>query len=548
MITIISDLVPPDIMETTSEVPVSGKFYNVTANVIDDIGVDSVWLDFAQISQEGYSEKVNVSMNPAFGDSYWYYPMIWINATWFNYTIKAMDTGGNWNGTSLRALNFRVHNLDSWFGFTGIQFAIDDVDTLDGHTVFVEEGTYYENVVVDKSIDLTGEDKKTTIIDGGGNQDVIRVIADRVNITSFKVINSGSIGWPGYDAGIHIDSNFNNIYNIRIESNYFGILVGIYSHNKLYGNEIINNQYAVRISSSSNNSVMNNNISSNNIGGIWVDFSGNITIIGNYIANNDWGLWFSGSEGNTAYHNYFIDNMDQAFDNSNNGNQWDNGYPSGGNYWSDYVGEDLYSGPNQDIVGNDGIGDTNYSIDSDSVDRYPLLLGVGDNIFLYEGWNLISIPAIQSVTDLDSVLGPIAGSYDAVRWYDITDSSDHWKHNHISKPPVLNDLDTLDHTRGFFIHMIDSPGVVFEYGGLKLSVNQTITLKNGWNLVGFPSLGNFNRTLGLNNLQFGVGVDAIQWFDASTKTWHFLEEGDFFLPGRGYWMHSKVDAVWDVPL
>jgi hypothetical protein len=83
---------------------------------------------------------------------------------------------------------------------------------------------------------------------------------------------------------------------------------------------------------------------------------------------------------------------------------------------------------------------------------------------------------------------------------------------------------------------------------LKLSVNQSITLQKGWNLVGFPSLGIFNRTMGLNNLQFGLDVDAIQWFDAETKTWHVLEEGDSFVPGRGYWVHSRVDAVWDVPL
>jgi len=37
---------------------------------------------------------------------------------------------------------------------------------------------------------------------------------------------------------------------------------------------------------------------------------------------------------------------------------WDNGYPSGGYYWSDYNGTDSYSGPYQDLTGSDGIGDT----------------------------------------------------------------------------------------------------------------------------------------------------------------------------------------------
>jgi len=52
---------------------------------------------------------------------------------------------------------------------------------------------------------------------------------------------------------------------------------------------------------------------------------------------------------------------------------WDNGYPSGGNYWSDYKDADLYSGPYQNETGSDGIGDTPYTIDANNVDRYPLM-------------------------------------------------------------------------------------------------------------------------------------------------------------------------------
>jgi hypothetical protein len=52
---------------------------------------------------------------------------------------------------------------------------------------------------------------------------------------------------------------------------------------------------------------------------------------------------------------------------------WDDGYPSGGNYWSDYRGVDLYSGPYQNETGSDGIGDTPYVIDENNVDHYPLM-------------------------------------------------------------------------------------------------------------------------------------------------------------------------------
>jgi len=54
-------------------------------------------------------------------------------------------------------------------------------------------------------------------------------------------------------------------------------------------------------------------------------------------------------------------------------NVWNDGYPSGGNYWSDYTGVDEKSGPNQDQPGSDGIGDTPYFIDGYNQDRYPLM-------------------------------------------------------------------------------------------------------------------------------------------------------------------------------
>ncbi len=55
------------------------------------------------------------------------------------------------------------------------------------------------------------------------------------------------------------------------------------------------------------------------------------------------------------------------------GNVWDDGYPSGGNYWSNYTGFDLYSGPYQNLTGSDGIGDTNHTIDANNQDGYPLI-------------------------------------------------------------------------------------------------------------------------------------------------------------------------------
>ena len=307
----------------------------------------------------------------------------------------------------------------------------------------------------------------------------------------------------------------NNTRGIRIET----------SHNKIIENNILNNEWGIDITSSTNN-----------------------TITGNTVSQNLWkGIYLYSSTNNRIYHNNIIDNFIQASDNSNNGNQWNNSYPSGGNFWSDYIGNDSYKGPNQDIPGSDGIGDTNYSIDSDSVDNYPLMNPIDNYTFLYEGWNLISIPFIQEEQNLTRVLGSLDGWYDAVQWYDPSNPNKRWKHHQVKKP-FGNDLFELNKSMGFWIHITNPGDTIFLYNGTQPTSNQSIPLHLGWNMVGYPSLTNKNRTEALNNLTFGVEVDAVWTFDAATQTWEEIGAGDYFEVGRGFWIHATQECVWEVPL
>jgi len=105
-----------------------------------------------------------------------------------------MDLTLNVGGTTLY-----VNTTGSGGAYTKIQDAINA--SKDGDTVFVYSGTYYENVVVNKTINLKGEDKDLTIIDGGGIGDVVRVIADWVNISGFNITGSGN---KQYNSGISI--------------------------------------------------------------------------------------------------------------------------------------------------------------------------------------------------------------------------------------------------------------------------------------------------------------------------------------------------------
>jgi parallel beta-helix repeat protein len=182
--------------------------------------------------------------------------------------------------------------------------------------------------------------------------------------------------------GIFIQTSHSNTISNNIASNNgVGIYLkkapylGSHSNNPITDNTITyNNIYGIFIDGSSDNSPITTNIVSYNNFGIYM--TGGIypsSISYNTISYNTYGLWLvSPSNSNKVYHNNFIDNANQAW--ANNVNSWDNGYPSGGNYWSDYSGADNFNGVNQNIPGSDGIGDTPRAISGGSnQDRYPLM-------------------------------------------------------------------------------------------------------------------------------------------------------------------------------
>ena len=83
--------------------------------------------------------------------------------------------------------------------YSSIQDAIDN--TSNGDTVFVFNGTYYENIIIYKSIILLGENKNTTIIDGDKKGDVVRVVSDEVTISGFTIINGGRLYFSYKEGG-----------------------------------------------------------------------------------------------------------------------------------------------------------------------------------------------------------------------------------------------------------------------------------------------------------------------------------------------------------
>jgi len=310
--------------------------------------------------------------------------------------------------------------------FNKIQDGIDAV--AENGTVYTFNGTYYENVIVNKRINLIGEDRNGTIIDGGGSGDVVYISADWVNIRSLSTTNGGSHDGYDADAGLDIGAShcnvsdcdaYNNglvgiqirystdcdIYNCNVYNNYRGIRLRDSSYNHHIKNciisdnkpscglefgggseshiiencQFINNGYGINFRGNSNYitikncAILNHTDTGGDFSGRGIRFtdSGHHNIITNCtLSNCNYGFYGASTNfhDNYIYHNNFINNAQNAYDVGNN--IWDNDYPSGGNYWSDF------DEPSEGAYDNnsDGIVDSPYYIPGGSnVDRYPLI-------------------------------------------------------------------------------------------------------------------------------------------------------------------------------
>lgn len=116
-----------------------------------------------------------------------------------------------------------------------------------------------------------------------------------------------------------------------------------------------------------------NNLSGNSRGlNAWTSHTTEVSH-NDFFDNSFTGVYLFMCTGLTILHNSFIANTNQGLDDAASANNWDGGYPSGGNFWSNYAGADAFSGPNQDVPGADGIGDTAYAVDANTYDDYPLI-------------------------------------------------------------------------------------------------------------------------------------------------------------------------------
>lgn len=138
--------------------------------------------------------------------------------------------------------------------------------------------------------------------------------------------------------------------------------------------QIENFSYGIYLYTSSNITLFNNTIRNNIWDGIFASLIDNSIFWGNNIrANNRYGIVLSECGNNKIFHNNLVNNTNQVHLYVSFNNIWDDGYPSGGNYWNNYTGIDLQTGQFQNITGSDGLGDTAHTLDMYNQDNYPLI-------------------------------------------------------------------------------------------------------------------------------------------------------------------------------
>ena len=261
------------------------------------------------------------------------------------------------------ALGYYSHTIDGTNLVNGFPVRYEH----DGSGVHIGGGTLGQ-LIVARCTDVT--------VDGvgiEGTQSGIALIGvDRATVTGSEVSDSS--------VGIALtDSSNLTVSGNRLSNDTTGVLV-------LGGHDLTlaGNNLTVGAGTGMDVAITNGPVT---VQGNWIGGDGNgvglvlgaghVLVIDNTISGNALGIEVAGSTNVTVYHNNFVNNRVQAEVWYSSDLSWDNGYPSGGNYWSDYNGSDRCSGPDQtSCSGGDGIGDMPYTSahgDTPVTDRYPLL-------------------------------------------------------------------------------------------------------------------------------------------------------------------------------
>lgn len=272
-----------------------------------------------------------------------------------NSTLTGNTISNNYGGISLEFTSYNTLTGNSMlgnganFGVRGNSLAhyiqyIDTSNTVDGKPIYYYVGRGSEQVPSDAGfVGIVNSDNITAsgLTLTNNSTGVLLVYSTNSRIENIIANNNSN--------GIYLSFSSNNtLIGNSTSNNFIGTSLEYSNYNDLTANTSSNNMSGIGLYSSYNNQLTGNAVSNNTSYGITINVSTNNTVTNNIVSNNDYyGINMYSSGNNIIYNNYFS-NSNNAYAASNNtwnisptsGTNIVGGPYLGGNYWSDYAGED----------------------------------------------------------------------------------------------------------------------------------------------------------------------------------------------------------------
>ena len=207
--------------------------------------------------------------------------------------IDKNNTGGPWEGT-----------ID--YPFQSISDGINHAEN--GDIIYVLNGIYYEQLIVDKSLHIIGEDKNNVIVDAEYKENAIELKSDNVKIEQFTIRNTG--GYKG-NSGVLIQSNNCEVSECVFYRHRIGLRIFNGDDNMVNHCTFHTNGKGIFFEQSTNSEVNNCELAHNGIGAQF-DFCDNVKILNSYAHENGVPLLFNVSSSIEIVDSAICDNNDNG--------------------------------------------------------------------------------------------------------------------------------------------------------------------------------------------------------------------------------------------